>query len=61
MNIHFGILVSENRQLTDTIKNESWKFAPDGVDFYSFKIVRCLAIPQKRRRSKLSTFSFEFS
>lgn len=29
-----------------------------GVGFYSFKVVRCLAIPQKRKRSKLLTFFF---
>lgn len=31
-------------------------FAPDGVDFYPFKIERRLAMPGEHRRSKLSTF-----
>ena len=31
---------------------------PDGVGFYPDMVVRCLAIPPKRRRSNKSTFFF---
>ena len=46
------ILVSENLLIQETIKNKSRWFAPFGVGFYSFKMVRCWEIPQKRKRSK---------
>ena len=32
-----------------------------GVGFYSYKWLRCLAIPSERRRSNQSTFSFSVS
>ena len=59
MNIHFWILVfqiSPNNK--KTIKNRSRLFTPVGVDIYAFKIVGRLATLGRRRRSKLSTFSF---
>ena len=59
MNIHFWILVVRNRQnFTNNVQELKLEFAPDGVDFYWFKYIRCLPIPEQRKRSKLSTFYF---
>ena len=48
-------------ELDDTIKNESWSFAPDGMDFYSFKIIRLSPIPQMTLAKYLSWFLFVYS
>ena len=52
------ILVPEIRQISKIYQELKLEFMSDGVDFYSFKIDGRLAMPQERRRSKLSTFSF---
>ena len=58
MNIHFCFLFSEIGKISKNNQERKMEFAPDGVDFYSFKIIGCLPIPRERRRSNLSTFFF---
>jgi|GEM_PF-6785740 len=38
MNIHFWILVSENRQLPERNQEQKLEFAPNGVDFTRLRL-----------------------